>query len=140
MTRPAAYYPEQNLENWRPWVVALYFVPGIQRLCMRMTPSYRILQERCKSLYPVHQQSADHGWFVEKQAYVTGYKSHATVLCIGFLETHDAWRQLLFSTYNYHDNRGIIMTITMMTFVIIAQHYSIAFIISRECEFDRVSL
>ena len=36
---------------------------------------------------------------------------------------HDALRHPLFNTYDYRDNRGVIMMITVMTFFIIAQYY-----------------
>ena len=36
---------------------------------------------------------------------------------------HDALRHLLINTYDYHNNCGVIMMITIMTFFIIAQHY-----------------
>ena len=49
----------------------------------------------------------------------SGY-SHATVLCIIWVCIN------LFSTYDYRDNHGVIMMITVMTFfLIIAQHYTI---------------
>ena len=35
---------------------------------------------------------------------------------------HDEHETATFSTYDYHDNRGIIMTIMAMTLFIIAQH------------------
>ena len=35
---------------------------------------------------------------------------------------HDALRHLLFNTYDYCDNRRVIVMITVMTFFIIAQH------------------
>ena len=38
---------------------------------------------------------------------------------------HDALRHLLINTYDYRDNRGVIMMITMMAFFIITQHYSL---------------
>ena len=34
------------------------------------------------------------------------------------LEMHDGLRQPLFSAYDHRDNRGIIMTITVMTFLL----------------------
>ena len=36
---------------------------------------------------------------------------------------HNALSHLLFNTYDYRDNRGVIMMITVITFFIIAQHY-----------------
>ena len=50
---------------------------------------------------------------------------------------HDALRHLLFNTYDYRDNRGVIMMITMMTFFIITQHYSADMMVVRWCRDDQ---